>query len=141
MYKKFCEFPPRAFENCSLSLVRMTWVKSRFGNTGLYYKFLPGSNAWEGPSLALRWKARRLARPSMLHRQQFEPAMIRNEVSILTKKICTNFLNECRFRSFFYVHVSCQNNVRTKNSHVKCWWNWLQLRSNDAPNLIEYLSA
>jgi hypothetical protein len=72
----------------------MTCAKSRFGNTGLYYKFLPGSNAWEGPSSALRWKARRWARPSMLHRQQFEPALIGN-----------------------------------------------QLKSNDVPNLVKYLSA
>ncbi len=32
----------------------------------------------------------------------------------------TNFLYKRHFGSFFYVHGSCQNNVRTKNSCVKC---------------------
>ncbi len=27
---------------------------------------------------------------------------------------------------FFYVHVTRENNICTKNLYVKCWWNWLQ---------------
>jgi len=34
--------------------------------------------------------------------------------------LCTNFLYGLRFGSFFYVHVTRENNVRTKNLLVKC---------------------
>jgi len=49
---------------------------------------------------------------------------------------CAFFSYARRFGSFFLVtctlHVhrkSCWNNVCTKNSYVKCWWNWLQVSS------------
>ncbi len=38
----------------------------------------------------------------------------------------TNFSYERCFSSFFYVHVTRKirrNEIRTKNAHVKCWWN------------------
>jgi len=57
--------------------------------------------------------------------------------------------------STFYVHIfhmnvvlaafhvrrkSCRNNVRTKNLHVKCWWNW-HLGSNSSTFYSKLLRA
>jgi hypothetical protein len=39
--------------------------------------------------------------------------------------------------SFFYVHVTRENNVRTKNSYVKRWWNWHQDVVLPAPSVFE----
>jgi len=38
--------------------------------------------------------------------------------------ISTHFLYKHRF---FYVHVTRENNVCTKNSYAWLWWNWLQI--------------
>ncbi len=35
-----------------------------------------------------------------------------------------NFLYKCLFGSFSLVEKSCWKDFRTKNSRVKCWWNW-----------------
>ncbi len=37
-----------------------------------------------------------------------------------------NFSYEHRFYTWVWLEKSCQNNVRTKNSHVERWWNWFQ---------------
>jgi len=53
----------------------------------------------------------------------------KHKVSISSTFLRTNFLYESHFSSFYYVHEtrkSCQNNIRTKNLYVKCWWNWHQ---------------
>jgi len=55
-----------------------------------------------------------------------------NEIQIHFKVtfLSTNFSYKRRFSSFYYVHAtrkSCQNEVRTKNSYVKRWWNWHQI--------------
>ncbi len=43
----------------------------------------------------------------------------------------TNFLYERRFGSFFYLHVTWENDVHMKNSRVKCWWNWHLISHSD----------
>ncbi len=60
----------------------------------------------------------------------------------------TNFSYKRCFSSFLYVHVSCQNNVRTKNERIECWWNWRQVGhfdkntlSNNINNFIRYIQT
>jgi len=48
-------------------------------------------------------------------------------VSISSTFLRTNFLYKRHFSSFYYLHAtrkSWGNDVRTKNSYVKRWWNW-----------------
>jgi len=49
----------------------------------------------------------------------------------LFSPVGVNFINiftyERHFSSFYYVHVTiktCRNDICTKNSYVKRWWNW-----------------
>jgi hypothetical protein len=50
---------------------------------------------------------------------------ISSTLSVLV--FCTNI----RFGSFFHVHVTWKKaakmDVRTKNAHLKSWWNWAQI--------------
>jgi len=49
------------------------------------------------------------------------------QVSISSTFLRTNFLYQCCFSRFYFVHAtrkSCQNDVCTKNLYVKHWWNW-----------------
>jgi len=48
-------------------------------------------------------------------------------VSISSTFLRTNFSYEHCFSSFYYIHAarkSCRNDVHTKNSYIKHWWNW-----------------
>jgi len=50
-----------------------------------------------------------------------------HQVSISSTFLRMNFSYKRHFSSFFYVHVPrkiCRNDIHTKNSCVKCWWNW-----------------
>ncbi len=76
----------------------------------------------------------------------FEVRSIVELLSILSTFLRTNFLYERRFSSFYYIHAtrnSCQNDVRTKNLYVTCWWNWhlLSILSTFYANICLYGSA
>jgi hypothetical protein len=74
---------------------------------------------------------RELKETSNLKRIGLTPFFLRCIVSraavvIFINILRTNFLYKSLFGSFSYLHVTRESkkDVRTKNLHVKCWWNW-----------------
>jgi len=99
----------------------LQWIdQCNYFNNVTLYQWFPHRHSWTtSANLAdHKWSAEQTLGITELYRCQFHQHF--------TSEFFIRTSFQQLFSSYMFVKKSCQNDVCTKNSQVKCWWNWLQ---------------